>query len=138
MPALPGVPLDDVRGLRKSQFFDNRLYCIGYDSSLSLAVAELNPADRYPRYEFLTFDFSSWLPDFDTVHVLSNGNVIFTGTTRVSPEIRTVMIDTTGVVTDLGTDLGGFKVAQQIEIVPPGIEYTLPDPTETETANQTP
>jgi hypothetical protein len=142
MPILPGVPLDDVRGLRKSQFFNNRLYCIGYDASLSLAIAELNPADRYPQYDFLAFDFSAWLPDFNTLHVLSNGNALFTGTSRVSPEIRTIMVDTSGVETDLGTDLGGFTVGQQIEIIPPGLEYTLPALTETEeeteTANQTP
>ena len=139
MPAIPGLPNDDVRGIRKSQFFDDKLYCIGYDDALELAVAELDPSDRYPDYTFLNFDFTSWLPNFDTVHVLSNGNVIFTGTSRVSPEIRTIMMDTTGLETDLGSDLGGFVVGQQIEITPPGTEYTLPDPIDSETTtNQAP
>lgn len=139
MPAIPGLPSDDVRGIRKSQFFDDKLYCIGYDDALELAIAELDPSDRYPNYTFLNFDFTSWLPNFDTVHVLSNGNVIFTGTSRVSPDIRTIMMDTAGVETDLGGDLGGFIVGQQIEITPPGTEYTLPDPVDSETTtNQAP
>ena len=137
MPAIPGVHRDDVRGIRKSQFFNGNLYCIGYDTALQLAIAELDPSDRYPQYEFLNFDFSSWLPSFDTLHVLSNGNVIFTGTTRTSPEVRTIMVDTTGVETDLGGDLGGFVVGQQIEITPPGEEYTLPVITEDETEAET-
>jgi hypothetical protein len=126
MPAIPGLASDDVRGLRKSQYFNSRLYCIGYDSSLNLSVAELNPTDRYPEYDFLNFDFSSWLPDFDTVHVLSNGKALFTGTKRTDPTIKTIMIDTSGVEIDLGDDLAGFKVGQQIEVTPPGAEYTLP------------
>ena len=49
------------------------------------------------------------------------------------------MMDTTGLETDLGSDLGGFVVGQQIEITPPGTEYTLPDPIDSETTtNQAP
>jgi hypothetical protein len=127
MPIIPGLPSGDVRGIRKSQFFDGRLYCIGYNSGLELSIAELNPSDSYPVYEFLNFDFSAWIPRFDTVHVLSNNNVIFTGNTRVASAVRTIMMDTSGVQTDLGDALGGLMVAQQIEIVPPGATYTLPD-----------
>jgi hypothetical protein len=126
MPIIPGLARDDVRGIRKSQFFDDKLYCIGYNASLELAVAELDPSNAYPQYEFLNFDFDAWIPRFDTVHVLSNGNVIFTGTTRVASTVRTIMVDTAGVETDLGDALGGLVVAQQIEIIPPGATYTLP------------
>jgi hypothetical protein len=127
MPIIPGLPSGDVRGIRKSQFLDSRLYCIGYNSALELSIAELDPSDSYPVYEFLNFDFSAWIPRFDTVHVLSNNNVIFTGNTRVASTIRTIMMDTSGVQTDLGDALGGLMVAQQIEIIPPGTIYTLPD-----------
>ena len=119
MPSIPGLQGQDIRGLRKSQIFADRLFCIGYDASLQLAVAELNPSDLSPNYRFLGFDFSRWLPDFDSVHVLGNGQVIFTGTTRTSPEVNTVILDVDGTVTNLTDTLGGLKVAQQIEILPP-------------------
>ena len=119
MPSIPGLQGQDVRGLRKSQIFNGRLYCIGYDAALQLAVAELNPSDASPNYRFLGFDFSRWLPDFDTVHVLGNGQVIFTGTTRTSPDINTVILDVDGTITNLNDTLGGLKVAQQIDIIPP-------------------
>jgi len=119
MPSIPGLQGQDVRGLRKSQIFNGRLFCIGYDAALQLAVAELNPSDANPNYRFLGFDFSRWLPDFDTLHVLGNGQVIFTGTTRTSPDINTVILDVDGTITNLNDTLGGLKVAQQIDILPP-------------------
>jgi hypothetical protein len=128
MPAIPGLPNGDVRGIRKSQIFDGKLYCIGYDANLELAIAELDPSIRYAQYEFLNFDFDGWIPNFDTVHVLSNGSVIFTGTTRVASTVRTMMIDTLGVETDLADTLGGLVVGQHIEITPPGTSYTLSTP----------
>lgn len=126
MPAIPGLRSGDVRGLRKSQYFNNRLYCIGYDTSLQLSIAELNPQDNFPQFEFLSFDFSQWLPNFDTLHVLSNGHAIFTGTSRTNPAIRTILINTSGIEVELEDNLSGFRVGQQIEITPPGEEYTLP------------
>ncbi len=119
MPSIPGLSSQDVRGLRKSQLFNGKLYCIGYDIALNLAVAELNPSDAVPSYAFLSFDFSDWIPNFDTVHMLGNNQVIFTGTTRISPDINTVILDIDGTVTHLDDTLSGLKVAQQIDITPP-------------------
>jgi len=126
MPAIPGLPSSDVRGLRKSQYFNDRLFCIGYDAALELSIAELDPADFYPQFSFLNLDFGLWLPRFNTVHVLSNQNVIFTATSRVSPAVKTILLDTLGTETDLTDTLAGFEVRQQIEITPPSTEYTLP------------
>jgi hypothetical protein len=119
MPSIPGLNSQDVRGLRKSQIFNRKLYCIGYDAGLNLAVAELDPSDAAPSYNFLSFDFSNWVPHFDTLHVLGNNQVIFTGTTRISPDINTVILDIDGTTTNLNDTLGGLKVAQQIDITPP-------------------
>lgn len=127
MPAIPGLPSSDVRGLRKSQYFNGNLYCIGYNDSLELSLAELDPSDYFPQFEFLNFDFGLWLPNFNTVHVLSDNNVVFTGSSRTSPVIRTIMLNTNGTEIDLTDTLAGFEVRQQIEITPPGREYTLPE-----------
>ncbi len=119
MPSIPGLEGQDVRGLRKSQIFNGNLYCIGYNSALQLSVARLTPSDPSPAYNFLNFNFNQWLPDFDTVHVLGNNQVIFTGITRTSPDINTVILDVDGTITNLNDTLGGLKVAQQIDITPP-------------------
>ena len=119
MPSIPGLRGQDVRGLRKSQIFNGKLYCIGYDTALQLAVAELDPSDVTPSYDFLGFNFTNWLPEFDTIHVLGNSQVIFTGTTRTNPDINTVILDIDGTTTNLNDTLGGLKVAQQIDITPP-------------------
>ncbi len=119
MPSIPGLRGQDVRGLRKSQIFNGKLYCIGYDTALQLSVAELDPSDPAPSYDFLGFNFTNWLPQFDTIHVLGNSQVIFTGTTRTNPDINTVILDIDGTATNLNDTLGGLKVAQQIDITPP-------------------
>lgn len=119
MPSIPGVPSNDARGLRKSQMFNNKLYCIGYNSSLELAVAQLDTSINSDIFEFLSIDFGLWLPDFDTIHVLSDDSIIFTGTSRISTEVKTIMLNTAGEEIDLTDTLQGLKVAQQIEITPP-------------------
>ncbi len=119
MPSIPGLTSQDVRGLRKSQMFNSRLYCIGYDTSLQLAVAELDPSDANPFYNFINFNFSQWVPDFDTIHIIDSSQVIFTGTTRFSPDVSTVVLDIDGTTTDLTDTLGGLKIFQQINITPP-------------------
>ena len=125
MPSIPGLPSSDSRGLRKSQMFNNSLYCIGYDAGLNLAVAQLDTTSRSNSFEFLTLDFGLWLPDFDTLHVLSDNAVIFTGTSRVSTEVKTIMLNADGEEFDLTDSLVGLKVSQQIEITPPtGTTYS--------------
>jgi hypothetical protein len=125
MPSIPGLTNGDARGLRKSQMFNNKLYCIGYDASLNLAVAQLDTTTNNDQFEFLSIDFGLWLPDFDTIHVLSDESIIFTGSSRVSTEVKTIMLNTAGEEFDLSEDLVGLKVAQQIEITPPtGTTYS--------------
>mgnify|MGYP005993214259 CR=1 FL=1 len=125
MPSIPGLPSSDSRGLRKSQMFNNSLYCIGYDAGLNLAVAQLDTTSTNNDFEFLTLDFGLWLPDFDTLHVLSDNSVIFTGTSRVSTEVKTIMLNADGEEFDLTDTLVGLKVSQQIEITPPtGTTYS--------------
>lgn len=125
MPSIPGLPSSDPRGLRKSQMFDGKLYCIGYDAGLLLSIAELNPTVSPDEYRFLDFDFGTWLPDFDTLHVLSNNHVIFSGSSRTSFDVRTIMLNTVGEEFDLTDQLLALKVAQQIEITPPqGTTYS--------------
>ncbi|MFY0639466.1 MAG: hypothetical protein JXR16_00355 [Bermanella sp.] len=125
MPSIPGLPSSDTRGLRKSQMFNNSLYCIGYDAGLNLAVAQLDTTSSTNSFEFLTLDFGLWLPDFDTLHVLSDNAVIFTGTSRVSTEVKTIMLNADGEEFDLTDTLVGLKVSQQIEITPPtGTTYS--------------
>lgn len=133
MPPIPGLPSSDPRGLRKSQLFANNLYCIGYNSALEPSVARLIPNTTPFSYEFLTFDFSTWIPSFDTIHVASATQVIFTGYTTTNVQTRTILLDVDGTETDLSDTLGGFKVGQQIEIVPPPVNvYTLPEPANAE------
>lgn len=129
MPSIPGLPSSDPRGLRKSQLFGNNLYCIGYNSGLELSVARLIPNTHPVSFDFLPFDFTNWIASFDTVHVASPTQVLFTGYTTTNIQIRTVLLDVDGTETDLSETLGGFKVGQQIEITPPptGV-YTLPEP----------
>ena len=124
MPSIPGLPNGDVRGLRKSQLFNGRLYCIGYNAGLDLTIAELNPVTTIDQYQILNYNFGLWLPDFDTVHVLGNGNIIFTGDSRTSPEINTIMLNLDGTETNLNDSLLGLKVMQQIEITPPSVTTT--------------
>ena len=124
MPSIPGLPSGDVRGLRKSQLFNGRLYCIGYNAGLDLTIAELNPTTTLDQYQVLNYNFGSWLPNFDTVHVLGNGNVIFTGDSRTSPDINTIMLNIDGTETNLNDSLLGLKVMQQIEITPPPVTTT--------------
>ncbi len=124
MPHVPGLSSTDPRGLRKSQLFNGKLYCIGYDAALELAIAELDPstnstASVLAQYEFLNFDFGLWLPSFDTIHVLDSSHLIFTGKSRTSSLVNTIMLDTDGNETNLNDTLAGFKVGQQIEITPP-------------------
>jgi len=124
MPSIPGLNTGDVRGLRKSQLFDGKLYCIGYDSGLDLAIAEFDPATSSDQYQFLNFNFGSWLPNFDTVHVLGDGNVIFTGDSRSNPDINTIMLNIDGTEVNLNDTLAGLQVSQQIEITPPVVTTT--------------
>ena len=124
MPSIPGLPSGDVRGLRKSQLFNGRLYCIGYDANLDLSITELNPVSASAQYQFLNYDFGSWLPNFDTVHVLGNGNVIFTGDSRTSSDINTIMLNVDGTEVNLSDTLQGLKILQQIEITPPPVPTT--------------
>lgn len=119
MPPIPGLSSSDVRGLRKSQFFAGNLFCIGYDAGLNLTIAQLDPSQDDPVYEFLNLDFGLWLPNFDTLHMLADGHVIFTGKTRTRNEQSTIMLNTLGEETDLSDTLGGLKVFQQIEITSP-------------------
>lgn len=133
MPPVPGLPSADPRGLRKSQRFGGNLYCIGYDAALEVAIAQLNTTTEPASYTFLPFDFGNWLPSFDTLHVTSSSQLLFTGNTRSNPDIRTIMLNIDGTETDLSDTLGGFQVGQQVEITPPPLNvYTLPTP-ETDT-----
>ncbi len=124
MPFIPGLPSGDVRGLRKSQMINGSLYCIGYDVGLDLSIAELDPTATSDQYQFLNYNFGFWLPNFDTVHILGNNNIIFTGTSRASSEVNTIMLNIDGTQTNLNDTLLGFKVMQQIEITPPPITTT--------------
>ena len=125
MPSIPGLPTGDPRGLRKSQMFNGKLYCIGYDANLILSIAQLDPEVDEDSYEFLDFDFGLWLPDFDTIHVLSDNHVIFSGSARNNVEVRTIMLNTDGEEFDLTDELLALKVSQQIEITPPvGTTYS--------------
>lgn len=119
LPLIPGLPSGDTRGLRKSQFLDGDLYCIGYDSASELTIMRLSPNTDPVSYSTLNFDFSDWLPDFDTIHMLSGDSVVFTGSSRTNPQLRTVIIDTDGNETVITDDLQGLQVLQQIEISPP-------------------
>ncbi|NVK37012.1 MAG: hypothetical protein HWE18_03715 [Gammaproteobacteria bacterium] len=125
LPAILGLPSGDTRGLRKSQMFNGRLYCIGYDAGLDLAVAELDTTTNADNFSFLSIDFGDWLPDFDSLHMLSNNHVIFTGSSRTSTAIRTIMLNTDGEEFDLTDQLMSLTVSQQIEITPPqGTTYS--------------
>lgn len=125
LPSIPGLPSGDTRGLRKSQMFDGNLYCVGYDSNLFLRVALLDPDINNSEYDFLNFNFGEWLPDFDTIHVVANNHVIFSGSSRSSTDIRTILLNTDGEEVDLTEELLALKVAQQIEITPPiGTTYS--------------
>ncbi len=124
MPSIPGLNTGDVRGLRKSQLFDGKLYCIGYDSGLNLAIAEFDPATATDQYQFMNFNFGSWLPNFDTVHILGDGNVIFTGDSRSNPDINTIMLNIDGTEINLNDTLAGLQISQQIEITPPVVVTT--------------
>lgn len=119
MPPIPGLESGDPRGLRKSQFFNGKLYCIGYNIALELSVAVLDPTQYQPTYEFLNFDFGDWIPNFPTVHVLSDNNVIFTATSTTSNTPQTILLDDNGGETLQDDSLGGLQVLQQIEITPP-------------------
>lgn len=119
MPPIPGLNSGDPRGLRKSQYFANELYCIGYNSALELSVASLDPSQYQPNYAFINFDFGNWIVDFQTVHVLSNNNLVFTANTPQSNVPQTVLLDDNGAETILDERLSGLKVLQQIEITPP-------------------
>jgi len=124
MPSIPGLPSGDVRGLRKSQMINGRLYCIGYDAGLDLTIAELEPSTTSDQYQFLNYNFGFWLPNFDTVHVLGNGNIIFTGDSRTSTDVNTIMLNLDGTETNLNDTLLGLKIMQQIEITPPPVTTT--------------
>jgi len=119
MPPIPGLNSGDPRGLRKSQYFAGNLYCIGYNEALELSVASLDPTQYQASYEFINFDFGNWIADFETVHVLSNNNVVFTANTRQSNIPQTILLDDNGAETILDDSLSGLQVLQQIEITPP-------------------
>ena len=119
MPPIPGLNSGDPRGLRKSQIFAGKLYCIGYNTALELSIANLNPTQYQASYEFINFDFGDWIADFETVHVLSNNNVVFTGNTRQSNIPQTILLDDNGSETILDDSLSGLQVLQQIEVTPP-------------------
>ena len=123
IPSIPGLPGGDVRGLRKSQVLNANLYCLGYNSGLDLTIAQLSTTNNNSSFEFLNIDFGLWLPDFDTLHMLSNDHVVFTGTSRVSTETKTIMLNTSGEEFDLTDTIVGLKVAQQIEVAPPTGPY---------------
>jgi len=118
MPPIPGLPSQDPRTLRKAQYFNQRLYCLGYDEALVLTVAELNPATT-AGFVDLNFDLSAWSPDFSTLHLLDASNIIFTGQPRGSFGFQTIQISDQGVETDLTATIGGLEVKQHIEITPP-------------------
>lgn len=126
LPSILGLPSSDVRGLRKSQMFNNNLYCIGYDAGLNLTIAKLDTTNNNDdAFETLNFDFGLWLPDFDSLHLVSDDHIIFSGTSRVSTEVKTIMLNTNGEEFDLSDSLISLKVAQQIEITPPtGTTYS--------------
>lgn len=126
LPSILGLPSSDVRGLRKSQMFNNNLYCIGYDTGLNLTIAKLDTTNNNDdAFETLNFDFGLWLPDFDSLHLVSDDHIIFSGTSRVSTEVKTIMLNTNGEEFDLSDSLISLKVAQQIEIIPPtGTTYS--------------
>ncbi|MGK0444466.1 MAG: hypothetical protein ACJA1U_001397 [Bermanella sp.] len=126
LPSILGLPSSDVRGLRKSQMFNNNLYCIGYDAGLNLTIAKLDTTNNNDdAFETLNFDFGLWLPDFDSLHLVSDDHIIFSGTSRVSTEVKTIMLNTNGEEFDLSDSLISLKVAQQIEIIPPtGTTYS--------------
>ena len=101
------------------------MYHLYEQNQLNLAVAQLDTTSTDNDFEFLTLDFGLWLPDFDTLHVLSDNSVIFTGTSRVSTEVKTIMLNADGEEFDLTDTLVGLKVSQQIEITPPtGTTYS--------------
>jgi len=92
-------------------------------------VAQLDPSLDPATYQNVSFDFGIWIANFDTIHVLSATQVIFTGYTRVNSTVRTVVLSTDGTETELTDTLAGFRVGQQIEITPPPDDtYTLPEP----------
>ena len=126
LPSILGLPSGDVRGLRKSQMFNNNLYCIGYDAGLNLVIVKLDTTNNTnDEFEVLNFNFGLWIPDFDSIHLVSDDHIIFSGTSRVSTEIKTIMLNTNGEEFDLSDDLISLKVAQQIEVVPPtGTTYS--------------
>lgn len=119
LPFIPGLTSGDTRGLRKSQFLDGNLYCIGYNSAADPTVLRLSPNTDPISYETLNLDFADWLPSFDTIHMLRGDSVIFTGSTRTNTQLRTVIIDTAGNETLITDELQGLQVLQQIEISPP-------------------
>lgn len=119
LPFIPGLPSGDTRGLRKSQFLDGDLYCIGYNEASELTIKRLSPNTNPVSYETLSFDFADWLPNFDTIHMLAGDSVTFTGSSRTNTQLRTVILDTAGNETLITDDLQGLQVLQQIEISPP-------------------
>lgn len=118
MPPVPGLPSQDPRTLRKAQYFDQKLYCIGYNESLDLNVAELDPSTS-SGFTTLNFDLSAWSTNFSTIHLLDASNIIFTGQLRTSTGFRTIKVSDQGVETDLTETLGGLEVRQHVEITPP-------------------
>lgn len=118
MPPIPGLPSQDPRTLRKAQYFNQRLYCLGYDEALVFTVSELNPATT-TGFMDLNFDLSAWSPDFSTLHLLDASNIVFTGQPRGSFGFQTIQISDQGVETDLTATIGGLEVKQHIEITPP-------------------
>jgi len=124
LPPIPGLPSQDPRTLRKSQYLQQQLYCLGYDANLLLQVQALDPTAS-GSFSLLGFDLSNWAPTFSTIHLLTPNHLIFTGQLRTRAGFRTIMLDDTGVETDVTETLGGLEVRQHVEITPP----PLPTPT---------
>ncbi len=119
LPSIPGLPSADVRSLRKSQILNSRLYCIGYDEGLDLTVMALDPTVNSEQFFNLNMPFEDWLPDFDTLSMISNNEITFTGYRRTNSTRRSIRLNTDGEEEDITDELGGFEVLQQIDAIHP-------------------
>lgn len=116
MPSIPGLG-SDYRSLRRLQDLNGQFICIGYDASGWPHVYGLNHNRKSSAYSLLPYDLDNWIFNFDTIWLLNNGQLIFTGYPRTGYLTTTQLLDADGNYQDVSESLGGL-IPMQLRVLP--------------------
>lgn len=116
MPSIPGLG-SDYRSLRRLQNLNGQFVCIGYDASGWPHVYGINHTRKSSAYALLPYDLDNWIFNFDTIWLLNNGQLIFSGYPRTGYLTTTQLLDASGNYTDVSESLGGL-IPMQLLVLP--------------------